>query len=101
MYTETTKELLESIVEIEDIRAKEKKKKKKPLKQRLNYLFTKKSSSDIKDIAENPLMEGFSESEIARAAMYIGLSEIQKAIEKDRKHARGLLHISRLKTMFQ
>lgn len=101
MYTDTTKELLDSIIELEDIRAgMVEKGTPKQAKTKLNYLFNQKTQDLIRKIASLQIAEGFNESEIARAAMYIGLQELLKASEKD-KHLRGLLHISRIRNKFQ
>lgn len=101
MYSDTTKELLDSIVELEDIRAGMiKDKEPKQIKTKLNYLFNQKTQEGIKDLAKLQISEGFSESEIARAAMMIGLKELEKAGDNG-KHLRGLLHISRLRNKFQ
>ena len=101
MYTDTTKELLDSIIELEDIRAgMVKEGTPKQTKTKLNYLFNQKTQDLIRKIASLKIAEGFNESEIARAAMYIGLQELMKASEKD-NHLRGLLHISRIRNKFQ
>lgn len=92
-----------AIAELEQLKSdlQSKSKGKKPTKQRLNYLFTKKSGDDIKKLAADSRILQFSESELARAAMIIGLSEIEKALDDDAMQAVGMLHIAKLKAMFQ
>ena len=94
------------IVELKEIRESiEQKKKvgqKKPNKAKLNYLFSKKTSMDIKDLAFNVGFNGVhTESDIARAAMRIGIRAIQEALEDNPKRASGLVHIQKLRGMFE
>ena len=94
------------IVELKEIREaveQEKKKgKKKPSKAKLNYLFSKKSALDIKEITEKIGFDGIhNESDIARAALRIGIKSLQDAIEDDPKRASGIVHINKLRAMFE
>ena len=94
------------IVELKEIREsveqKKKEGQKKPNKAKLNYLFSKKTSSDIKSLAFNVGFNGVhSESDIARAAMRIGIKALQEALAEDAKRASGLVHIQKLRAMFE
>lgn len=94
------------IVELKEIREsveqKKKEGQKKPNKAKLNYLFSKKTSSDIKSLAFNVGFNGVhSESDIARAAMRIGIKALQEALDEDAKRASGLIHIQKLRAMFE
>ena len=94
------------IVELKEIREsieqKKREGKKKPNKSKLNYLFSKKTSSDIKDLAFNIGFDGVhSESDIARAAMRLGIKALQEALEDDAKRASGIIHIQKLRAMFE
>lgn len=105
MYSETTKKLLEAVSDLEEIRRQveeEKKKKSKKKKRKLHYLFSDKSHDDIVKLSKSQSMNNlFNESEIARAAMYIGLQSIKDAMKDDPKRARGLIHISKLKQIIE
>lgn len=94
------------ILEMKEIRARvdsEKKQgKKKPNKSKLNYLFSKKTTLQIKELASNDVFDGVhTESDIARAAMRIGIKAIVDALDNDPKYASGLIHIQKLRAMFE
>lgn len=101
MISETTKNLLAAIDEIESLREELRKSKvKKSPMEKLNYRFHESTSSGVKMMADNLDM---GESDIARTAIYIGLQELQRLISEDKDHgtnrARGMVHITKIRTM--
>lgn len=101
-----SKAIHDAIVELKEIKEQvaEKKRqgKKKSVKKRLNYLFSSKSQSDIKALAGQSCFDGLhNESDIARAALRLGLKQLQEALADDPKRASGLIHIQKLRAMFE
>jgi hypothetical protein len=98
----TTEKLIEMMTEVDRLKAIVKDeiaaKKEKPNKAKLNYLFSPSTSEMIKALAEDGMLGGcHSESDIARAAMHIGLSKIYELLRQDKQKASGIIHIQKLR----
>lgn len=104
MFSETTKQLLEASKAIGQVRAElEAKKLKKQPMSPLNYRFQNTAKFKIKDLSDSlSIGEGkdWSESEVARAAMYLGLKQIREICDEDKKQAKGLMHIISIRLKF-
>lgn len=72
-------------------------KKKTPM-GKLNYRFGKGVQSECEAIAV--MFENHNQSDIARAAMTIGLRELRARAEEDLKFANGLIHIGKIRHEF-
>lgn len=96
---ELTKEefdkMMESSSEIDvEIKVKQ---KKEPM-EKLNYRFSKGVQRECEAISE--LFEYHNQSDVARAAIAIGITKIKEAIKKDSNHANGIIHIGKLRHDF-
>lgn len=103
MNTKETDDVLAFINELQDAKAELDKAKadgiKKTLKQKLNYLFSPSVKSRVNKLSSSKFTDGFNDSDVARAAMYIGLSQLEEAVkEKDERRVRGLLHLAKLRS---
>lgn len=103
MFSETTKELLEASKKIGDLRVElESKKNKKQPMGPLNYRFKKSTKSEIEDLSckLSGVHRSWNESEVARAAMYLGLKQLREIYDHDKKQANGLMHIIKMRMGF-
>lgn len=103
MFSETTKELLEASKKIGDLRVElESKKKKKQPMGPLNYRFKKSTKSEIEELSckLSDVHRNWNESEVARAAMYLGLKQLREVYDHDKKQASGLMHIIKMRIGF-
>lgn len=102
---ETTKQLLEASKAIAHVRAElEASKSKKQPMSALNYRFQSIAKDQIKELSRDlSLGDGkdWSESEVARAAMYLGLKQIREIQDDNKKQAKGLMHIISLRLKFK
>lgn len=98
---ETTKQLLEASKAIGQVRAElEASKSKKQPMTALNYRFQNIAKEQIKNLSRDLSLgdgKNWSESEVARAAMYLGLKQIREVQDEDKKQAKGLMHIIALR----
>lgn len=75
-------------------------KKKKAEKIRLNYLFGQYTLKRIRKIHAAIGGETFNESDIARAVVDIGISEMLRMIDSgEESQAKGRTHIAKIRTM--
>lgn len=103
MYSEITQELLEAHAHIEQMRAElaakrsmERKNKKTVQMEKLHYRFQPSAKSGICMLSEKL---NFTESEIARAAMHLGLQQLNEVYERDQKKVNSLMHVIKLRAM--
>lgn len=69
--------------------------KKKPM-QKLNYRFSNSISEECESIAEQ--FEAHNQSDIARAAMALGLRKLKEALKNEgEQHCNGLIHIGKMR----
>lgn len=103
MFSETTKQLLEASKAVSDIKLDlEKKKSKKEPMSPLNYRYLTSTKKEIEDLSFNlsSPTKKWSESEVARAAMYLGMKQIQEVLDQDKTQANSLMHIIKLRLKF-
>lgn len=96
MTTETELKLAEAIVLVDELKAEvaaEKMNKKQVMKP-LNYRFPSTIKSGIEMLSDSM---GFSNSDIARSAMFIGLQKLKEAHEYDSKKANGIIQIQKIR----
>jgi len=101
----TTEQILDSIQHIEQMKAeleaqKAEKQRKKKTAQPLNYRFHPSCKDDIKRVTDG-FHGKFRESDIARAAIMIGLQEIERLQSENMNQAKGVIHIQKLKVQLQ
>lgn len=101
----TTKQILESIEHLDQLKAeleakKAEKERNKKTARPLNYRFYPTCKDDIKRITDR-FHGSFNESDVARAAIMIGLQEIERLQSENMQQAKGLLHIQKLKVQLQ
>lgn len=93
---ELTKEEFERMMESsEELDVEIKVKQKKEPMEKLNYRFGKGIQSECEEIAE--MFDAHNQSDIARSAMALGLSELRRVIEDDLTKANGLVHIGKIR----
>lgn len=91
-----TEEEFESISsEIDNLDIEIKATVKKPPMEKLNYRFGKGVKSECESIAD--MFESHNQSDIARAAMAIGLREVRAMIEKNPTMANGMIHTGKIR----
>lgn len=103
MFSETTKQLLEASKKLGVMREElGSGKKSKPTMKPLNYRFQSGVKSSIEDLSFNLSSDAhkWSESEVARAAMYLGLKQLEEVYSNDKKQATGLMHVIKLRLSF-
>lgn len=99
MFSETTKKLLDAARQIRDLKDEQKKlaegKKKVQPMEKIHYRFPAKTKSECAKLAKSLSFDGFdySESEVARAALHIGLQELERVKQKDKRCAQSLMKI--------
>ena len=104
MFSETTAQLLDASKKISELRVElEQIKKKKEPMCALNYRFKKETKTEIEDLALNlsSVNRKWTESDVARAAMYLGIKQIMEVYEHSQKQANGLMHVIKLREKFQ
>lgn len=89
----TMEELLQMIADDSDYNV-EIKKDSSPM-QKLNYRFSKGVPAKCEDIASQ--FECFNQSDIARAAIAIGLNQIKYHMKKNPDKAGGFIHIGKIR----
>lgn len=103
MFSETTQQLLKASEELAKTRESitSKPAKKSPM-EKIHYRFNSQTKSEISELAFNISSKNskWSESDVARAAMYIGMKQIKEVLEHDKKQASGLMHIIKLRLKF-
>lgn len=101
MYSEITNQLLEAAAHVEDMRAElsAKKNKKKETMKPLNYRFPTSAKSGCEMMADKSesLELNWNESDIARAAIYLGLQQLNEVYERDGKKFNGLMHVIKMR----
>lgn len=101
MYSEITNELLAATAQVEEMRAElaAKKRSKKEVMKPINYRFPSSVKSGCEMMAENVADSDFAwnESDIARAAMYLGLQQLNEVYERDNKKLNGLMHVIKMR----
>ena len=96
MYSEITKELLEASAQIESMRAELAcKKRKKQVMKTLRVRFPSSVNSGCEILSDE--FDNWNKSDIARAAMYLGLQQIKEVLDRDPKKANGLMHVIKLR----
>lgn len=101
MYSEITTQLLEASAQIESMRAElaASKKSKKDTMKSLNYRFPSSAKTGCEMMAEKVSNADlkWNESDIARAAMYLGLQQLNEVFDRDEKKLNGLMHIIKMR----
>lgn len=97
MYSEATKALLEASEHMAQLRAEQaaKKAKQKQTMSPINVRFPSSVESGCKMLDEK--MENWNKSDIARAAMYLGLKQLNEVMTHDPKKANGLMHLIKMR----
>ena len=97
MYSEATKALLAASEHMDDVRAElaAKKRKKKQTMSPLNVRFPSSVESGCNMLDQS--MENWNKSDIARAAMYLGLKQLNEVMNHDPKKVNGLMHIIKIR----
>lgn len=98
MYSEITESLLEAIAHIESERVKleREKSEKKEVMETLKVRFPSSINSGCEMISEE--FDNWNKSDVARAAMYLGLKQIKEVLDRDPNKANGLMHVIKLRT---
>ena len=103
MFSETTQQLLKASEELAKTRESisSKPSKKSPM-EKIHYRFNSQTKNEISELAFNISSKDskWSESDVARAAMYIGMKQIKEVLDHDKKQANGLMHIIKLRLKF-
>lgn len=73
------------------------KQKKEPM-EKLNYRFNKSVRSECEAISE--ILACHNQSDVARAAIALGIAQIKKALNDSERQANGLVHIGKLRHDF-
>ena len=81
--------------EIEDLDIEIKASKKKEPMEKLNYRFNKRVKSECEALSE--MLTGHNQSDVARAAIALGISQIKKALKDGERQANGIVHIGKLR----
>ena len=103
MFSETTKQLLEASKKISLLRTElELNKPKKQPMSSINYRFKQSTKSEIEGLSFDlsNVHRNWSESEVARAAMYLGLKQLREVYDHDKNQANGLMHIIKMRMGF-
>lgn len=98
MYSEATVELLAAKAQIEELRAElaAKRAMQKPTMETLKVRFPSSIDSGCEMLADK-MDDKWSKSDIARAAIYLGLKQINEVLERDPKKANGLMQVIKLR----
>ncbi|AUR84942.1 coil containing protein [Vibrio phage 1.064.O._10N.261.52.E2] len=100
MLSETTKELLEARKQIKELKAQiAAEKTKKPTMKPMSVRFHSSAESGCEMLA-NKYDWQWSKSDIARAAMYLGLKQLNEVSNMSEKQLNGLMHVINLRCKF-
>lgn len=91
----TEEEFAAISIEIDSLDIEIKASKKKHPMSKLNYRFGRGVQAECEAIAD--MFEAHNQSDIARAAMALGLKELRAKAEEDLKFANGLVHIGKIR----
>ena len=102
MLSESTRELIEARKQIKELQAEldAAKNYKKPTMKPLKVRFPSSVESGCEMLADK-INEQWSKSDVARAAMYLGLKQLNEVSEMGDKKVNGLMHIISLRYKFQ
>jgi|GEM_PF-4968127 len=97
MYSKETEALLEAMAHMEQLKAElaAKKASQRPNMDTLKVRFPSSVHSGCEMLADK--MDNWNKSDIARAAIYLGLQQLNEVLERDAKKANGLMHIIKIR----
>ncbi len=100
MYSEITKSLLAASKELAETRLKLNRENGKVKNlEKIHYRFPTKVKVKCSDLSQSLSTESktWTESDIARAAMYLGMKELESVYKQDKIVARSLMHLLSIK----
>lgn len=100
MYSEITKSLLAASRELAETRLKINRENGKVKNlEKIHYRFPTNVKVSCSDLSESLSTEDkvWTESDIARAAMYLGMKELENVHKQDKVVARSLMHLLSIK----
>lgn len=100
MFSTITKNLLAASRELAETRLEiNRKKGKSPNMEKIHYRFPTKVKYSCEEMSANLSTEEkeWTESDVARAAIYIGMKELQAVYDEDKVVARSLMHLLSIK----
>lgn len=101
MFSEVTKALLSASRELAETRLKlDREKGKVENLEKIHYRFPTKVKPKCQELSDllSTDSKTWTESDIARAAMYIGMKELESVCKKDKTVARSLMQLLSIKS---